>query len=519
MADTPDYQSADYGGRLLTQWNVVDTVLGGAYVMQEAGAEMLFPFPAESDAAYADRLAQSTFDNDYEDVLDAVVGMILRRPVKLGDNVPARIKANAENIDLAGTHLNVFAFRLLRKAIHYGDAYVVVDVQRIADEVNASGEAIDEATARQLNLRPYWTLYGGAQVQTRPRYVPINGKVTLQQIVFRELALLPDGVFGEKAVIRYRVWRLPVQPVDLGGQYVKTGPVEWELWEEQEIEGAAPDKAKSIQFIESGTIPLDEIPVASLIANPDVYDPMYTAGPTLYDLAKLCVKDYNQQSDHEANLHLCSSPIPFTVNLKPEEKDSAQQSWGKTTILDCDEGGMVSYAEPAGTGLQAMERQLEKNKQQIRRKGFDLLLEGGQITTTATEQVLRAGRRTSRLAQIAEAFKDCLERALQFSAQWYRMGEDAGGEVTLGVKGDELILTPADIQALSMQAERKQLSVRTLLSIEKRAGLLPDDVSEDQELAQIEDETRRFGALAMEMQPQPQVLPQPPAPITTGATA
>ncbi len=493
MADTPDYQSADYGGRLRTMWQFVDTLLGGSFAMQEAKTDMLPQFPAESDAAYIDRLEQSTFDGDYAATLDAIVGAVLRKPVKLSQTVPAQIVTDAEDIDLAGTHMDVFNHRLLRKGIHYGAAYVLVDMPSVPV---AQRGTLDAAQSKQLNLRPYWTLYAGPQVHTRPRYVFINGKATLQQIVFREVDSVPEGAFGEVEVVRYRVWRLPVEAIS-NRQYVVTGPVEWELWEEQDGDADfTGKKTTKTVLVDNGQLDprkFSRIPVAPFIANPDPDDERQNGGPTLYDLGRLCVKDYVQQSDHESNLHICSSPIPFTVNLKPAEEDSAQQAWGKTTILDCEAGGMVAYAEPAGTGLQAMERQLTKNKEQIRRMGFEsLLLEGSAVATTATEQLLRAGKRASRLSQITQALKDCLELALQFSALWYGLGDDAGGEVEMGITGEELILSPADLATLRQQAVDKMLSIRTLLSVEKRGGLLADTLDEEDELTRIEEEQRRL---------------------------
>jgi hypothetical protein len=500
--DRPDYQNADYSGKLAAQWQLVDAELGGTYEMQ-SHPEYLPQFPAEHDEVYQDRLAVATFDNDYADTLDGIVGMIFRRPAQLGDNVPAQIKADLENVDLAGTAFNVFAPRFVRKGVHYGEAYIVVDMQRVE-----TPDALDAATARDLNLRPYWIAYSAKQVQNQPRYVVINGAKTLQQIVFRECVTEPDGAFGEREVIRYRVWRLPVVKLP-NGQYAREvneagqpQGIEWEVWEEQQGDTGpgGSDPQKEIVMVDSGVIDsLSRLPVSRFLANPDTDDDTKCAGPALYDLAELCKKDWQQQSDHESNLHLCSSPIPFTVGLR-EDGALSNQAWGKGVRYDLEVGGTLGYAEPAGTALEAMERQLASNKEKIRQKGLEMVLEGGAPNTTATEQLLRAGKRASRLAMITEAAKDCFEGALGSSAEWYGMGADAGGEISMGVKGDELILTSADIQALSSQVANGQLSIRELLRIEKRAGILSDDLDEEAQIDEIADERGRIMAEANGLQ-------------------
>jgi hypothetical protein len=164
-------------------------------------------------------------------------------------------------------------------------------------------------------LRPYWIAYGANEVQNAPRYVTIGGVKTLQQIVFRECATVPDGEFGEAEVVRFRVWRLPVELLS-DGQYRRTGSVEWQIWEQRE----------QLEQIDSGVVSgLSEIPVAAFIASPDPYSDHDVFAPTLLDLSFLCIKHWQQQSDHESNLHLCSSPIPYTVNLK-ENGDLTEQA-------------------------------------------------------------------------------------------------------------------------------------------------------------------------------------------------
>ncbi|MFN9741341.1 MAG: hypothetical protein ACK562_04450, partial [Acidobacteriota bacterium] len=77
---------------------------------------------------------------------------------------------------------------------------------------------LDAAQASAINFRPFWLLYSARELANWPRYVVINGAPTLQQIVFREQASVPDG-FGERLLNRYRVWRLPVEQRPNGEYY------------------------------------------------------------------------------------------------------------------------------------------------------------------------------------------------------------------------------------------------------------------------------------------------------------
>ena len=489
MATTPDYQNKLYGEIFPPLWKQVNAVLGGTYTLRQAADEYLPQYPAEADESYRDRVDTATSDADYADTLDGILGMIFRRPPQIGENVPARIRAFLENIDLRGTHFNVFAQRFGRKGVHLGAAYIVVDMQRRPAELD--GQTLDDAQVAELGLRPYWIAYGANDVQNSPRFLVINGALTLQQIVFRETATLPDGEFGEEEITRYRVWRLLVEPLS-DGTYRKTGGVEWQVWEERAV---AKSNERKLEQTDGGVLNLPELPVAEFVANPDPYNSRELLAPTLLDLSYLCIKHWQQQSDHESNLHLCSSPIPYTVNLR-DDGALTEQPWGKGVRYDCNEGGSVGYAEPTGSGLEAMERQLASVKEAIRQKGLEMVLEGGAPNTTATEQILRARKRASRLSQMTLALQDCFERALQLTAMWLGLGGESGGEITMGVKGDELILTAQDVTAYSQLAEKNQMPLRELWSLLQRGGILRDDFDADTAEAELQAVKREASAIA-----------------------
>jgi hypothetical protein len=135
---------------------------------------------------------------------------------------------------------------------------------------------------------------------------------------------------------------------------------------------------------------------------------------------------------------------------------------------------------------------LEKHLHEM---GASLFTEGSQKNgMTATEVRERGGSQQSRISQIADAWHDCLENVLIWFARW--KGEEPKGAIIPGVKASDLVVTPADLPALSQMVERGQHSRKNLWAIEKKLGILPDDFDDDQEYQNLEEEQRRLGGAA-----------------------
>lgn len=486
----PDYQSDEYKA-MIPLWEKVDACYGGTEEMRECG-KYLPQFPMEEDAVYAQRLAVSTFFPAYRDTLDGLTGTIFRKPIQLGQNVPQAIALDLENIDNAGTHYEVFGQRVFRAGVHHGASYVRVDMPQ-----KPEGIVVDAATAKAINFRPFAQMYSGKELANCPRYVIIDGAPVMQQIVFCEEAVKLDG-FGESCAERFRVWTLPVYQ-DASENYHRLGNASWQIWEKQEEDGT---KETKFVLISEDVSPLPNIPVAVFNANPCLTDPMESEGPVFIDLANLNIKLYQMESDHEANLHLCT-PIPFDVNLRQDGDGTApglQQKfpWGAGVWVHTDAGGSLGYAEPRGTGLAQREAWIKGIKQQLIELGLALAQEGSQQggAMTATEAMLKGGTRASRMTQLARSFQDCFEQVIVFWAQWKGLytGVAAETEITLGVKDADLVISSQDVSAYAAMQTAGQLSLKTLWAIIGRGGILPDDFDPEQELKNIAEEKKLLAA-------------------------
>jgi hypothetical protein len=242
-----------------------------------------------------------------------------------------------------------------------------------------------------------------------------------------------------------------------------------------------------------GVSPFGDIPVAVFNANPCLTDANVTDGPVLIDLANENIKHYNLTSDHEKILHKCT-PILTTVNLRDSEANLGGVA-GLDVRLDCDEGGGASYTEAPGTSLSERREWIALLEKHLHEMGASLFTEGSQKNgMTATEVRERGGSQQSRISQIADAWHDCLENVLIWFARW--KGEEPKGAIIPGVKASDLVVTPADLPALSQMVERGQHSRKNLWAIEKKLGILPDDFDDDQEYQNLEEEQRRLGGAA-----------------------
>lgn len=489
MADNtkPDYSSPDFDA-FAPLWAKVDACLIGTEAMRvsagKSGDSIYLPqFPLEADDSYRYRLETSTFLPAYGNALDSIVGAITKRPPKLSDAVSPAVVADFENIDNAGTHWTVEAQRLLREGVHYGAAYVLTEMPQKPDGI------LDAEQAERMNFRPFSILYSAKELANWPRYVVINGSRVLQQIIFREMASVPNG-FGDAEIERYRVWQVPVAQ-DVTGAFARAGNAEWQIWEEREIAPSSRrrgQKKTELVMVDAGVSELADIPVAVFNANPSLNNPEKTDGSVLIDLANLNIKHYQLTSDHEKILHKCT-PVITAVNRK--EDDTFGKVAGLDVMIDCKEGGGVSYAEPEGSSLLERREWIAGIEKQMLEMGASLFAEGSQKSgMTATEINARGDAKQSRISQIAEAWKDCLNQVLAHFAQWKSI--DDPGEVIPGVKSADLVFSSADLPTVSLMVEKGQHSLQTLWQMEQKLGILPDDFDAETELEQIAEEKRRL---------------------------
>jgi hypothetical protein len=458
--NTPDYTNEAYS-RMAPAWSFLSDMLAGQDTVKAAKETYLPKEVAELEEDYKARLARSLFPEDYRDCVVNLSAMPFRKAPTLADDVPDLIRTLAENIDNAGTHLDVFLQRLFQDSF-FGHAFVVVDMPASSEDVRTAADEGDR--------RSYWCLRQ-AKDALNWRTTVVNGKTILSQITFKECTAEPDGEFGEKKVTRYRVYRLNDQ-----------GNAEWQLWEESDKADASGKK----EVVMLGTaeiktkrgLPLRRLPIAVHYGE---YEGFLESRPPLKGIADINLVYYQKYSDlTNIEHHTCAVTLCIT-GVDPNQ--TGDQTVGGNRVLYLGVGAEAEFLTVEGKSIEHLEKDLQMLERRLVAKGLDFLQDDHYVPPTATEVVLSYTQRTSKLMRMVRSLEDCTETALSITAEME--GLDQGGSITIGVDESSLTLSAEQIRILSEMNERGQLSLHTLWGILDRADQLPDGFDEKDEEARL----------------------------------
>jgi hypothetical protein len=385
-------------------------------------------------------------------------GMVFRQDPELGEDVPAKIAQDLEDVDLAGTHVDPFMRSIFEDALEAGHAAILVDAPQ------SDGPAPNAAVEAAMGLRPYWVHIKKDDILSW-RTSRVNGAVVLDQAVIREVVYEPDGEFGEKKVTRFKVYR-------------RADPVTW--IEYQKTDG------EEVTQVATGVIAnVSEIPLC----------PVYTdktgvleSDPPLLALAYTNVAHYQVQSDHLTALHKASVPIPVLVGVDVKAAIPVGPNVGVKVPTD----GDFKYVETTGAALGATADQITKFETQMAREGMSMLQHETRAAETAEAKRIDKSEQDSTLAVAARSLQDAIEQALGFHAQMRGLG-DKGGQVVVNRDFERLTLDAQQVDAYSKLVAIGQLSLDTLWSVLAEGGVLPDNFDPDVERTQLDTDILEVG--------------------------
>jgi hypothetical protein len=443
---------------------VCRTLMGGTKAMRKAGEKYLPKEEAESVKAYASRLSRTTLFNAFAKTVGDMTGKVFAKPIAIKDNAPADIKKLAEDIDLTGRHLNVFARDVFLDGMVTGGGYILVDLPPSVQR--ADGAVATRADESAAGLRPF-LVYIPLENLIGWKSAMVAGAETLTQVRVKECVTEADGEFGETEIEQIKV----------------LAPGAWTTYRKNE-------KKEWVVF-DSGTSRGNKITLVPVYINRTGF---MTFSPPLDKLADINVAHWQSQSDQRNILHVARVPILFGAGFTPEEKIIVGAN---SMTVSSNPAATLTYTEHTGAAIGAGDKDLQNLEKQMQAMGLQLLIDGpgGQ---SATGEIRDDAKENSPLAMMARSLGDAIEQAFGYMAEYLELGEDAGGEVDVntdfGVSGQT-----GDLQYLTQAAIGGKLDNETYLDELKRRGTLADTVDVEVVLSRIEQEKPELDSAGMDL--------------------
>ena len=411
-------------------WILIEDLLQGTYGMRRKHRRYLPQEPRELDESYDNRLARSVCPPYYQRLERMLAGMLTRKPVRLDDTSDA-IREQLFDVDLQGNDLNVWTYEAARKLVRYGHVGTLVD-------------------APSDGGRPYWVTYTPRQILGWRTELK-DGQQQLTQLRLLESTIVPDGLYGEKAVEQVRLLT----------------PGAYELHQK--------DDKGDFRIIDEGTTSLPQIPFSVAYANRFNY---LESRPPLEDIAELNLKTYQVQSDLDNQLHISAVPMLAFYGF-PSSAEEVSAGPGEAIAFPSD--GRAEYIEPGGSSFDYQFRRLEQLAAQINELGLSAVL--GQKLSAETAEAKRIDRSQgdSTMMVIAQNVQDMIDNCLQFHAQFLGQNEAAGSCLVnrdfIGAR-----LEPLEIQSLLQLYTAGTITQETLLQNLSDGEVLGDDFNVEEEL-------------------------------------
>lgn len=439
-------------------WPIAEALLGGTAAMRAAGTAFLPKWPGEEKESYNARLATATLFPAFSRTLGVMTGKPFSKQITLGDDVPPKIKAWCDDVDMQGNSLHTFAASIMDEVLGFGLAGVLVDHPKVEG-------ARTQADEKAIGARPYMVAIKHSQIlgwKAERR----NGATVLTQLRLAETKEVPDGEFGTKHEQRVRVLT----------------PGAWAVY--------MPSAKAEDDWVleEQGTTTLNAIPFAPFYGKKRGF--MDGVSPLL-DLAHLNVKHWQSNSDQDCILHVARVPILVMIGAD----DDSKLTVGASTAIKLPMGAEMKFVEHTGAAIDAGAKSLEALEDQMIQTGAELLVQKpGQRSATEANNDAEANK--SDLQRITEAFEDSLDLALQYMALW--VGEAQGGHAALFKDFGAATLGEASGQLVLAMQQGGLITKATAIREQQRRGLIAADIVPEDELEAVGEEGPALGTVGAE---------------------
>jgi len=440
---------------MASRWEVMRAVLEGNHYLKHVAQNYVPQLPNETDECYQRRLASNLFSPYTGRIVDAAIGLIMRKPVVLEGGNEEWWADWATDVDRQGTDLDEFARRLLRTSIGYGHGGILVDYPK-AEGIRTLRDETQAQLKPYLGIVDPWDIIGWRQDIRKS-----GGK--LQQVRIREVTTEPDGEFGEAVVEQIRVLE----------------PGKYRLYRRQSRTTEYGQPGGRWEEVESGRTSLSDIP---LVATYSKKTGTLVSKPPLLDVGYINLAHYKLQSQHLNALQVAGFPL-LVLRGYDDQGSNLQLDVSKALAMPV-EGG-VEYVEPANQAFAAYQEELDKLADQMSNLGISILAEQKRVSESGLSKQLDKADSHSLLASISLDLEQALQEAINIAAEY------AGQEppvVGLSRDFDVEKLDGGSVTAINTLFGSGLLDQATALEMLRRGEWLGDEVDLDEVMSATEAE-------------------------------
>lgn len=481
---------------MATRTEMLRAVYGGTESMRAKGKDFLPQYDKESDARYQTRLASTFALNKLREAVDAASAKPFRSLLKL-QNADPDLQLWAQDIDLQGSHIHVFAHSLFNNAMLDGMCHLLVDHP---DTYNMPNLAAQKASG----ARPFFKLFKNSSVLAAyDEYVGGDVKTFHVRIVSQRAELVD---FKEQLYNQLRV--IEVEPGTENGIV--------QLWEQKT--SASGGASGGWTFISEQPIKMSEVPFVTLYSGEREAD--YVVRPVFIDLAYKQIEHWISSSDQRSILSAARFPMLAASGVTIDPEDERGFAIGPYKVLCApDANGRWYYVEPKGSAIESGAKDLDRLEMQMDMMALNPVAETHRQYVPQNERDIQETRVHSVVHDMAINCQDTIEKAIRFMGQW--TGKDYSNVVVnLNTEFSNTKDRLNELQTLIKVWEGRGLTRETILTELQNRNLLGENFDIAAELALLDAQDKISAEKAATgNQPDPaqadpaQADPKPAAPV------
>lgn len=442
---------------------LIDALLGGTSAMHKAGSAYLKQQPNESEEAWRYRLDNAVLYPAFERTVEILAGKPFSKKLTLGADVPARIAAWGDNIDMQGSSLHTFAANICEEVVSHGASGILVDYPKVGGIKTKA----DEITA---GVRPYFVHIHPQNILGWETEI-IGGVEELTQLRLMESAKERSGEFSQKVVKQVRV--------------LYRG--RWQLWRKTKDATSLRDEWA---IYDEGTTTLERIPFVPVLAKRVGF---MQSKPPLMALAEQNKKHWRESSDQDDSVRFARKRLLVLTGMN----DSDPITISSDSAMKLPHGADAKVVQGSAEAVTIGRGELDTLEEQMRQSGAEMMvIRPGKITATQTAS--EGEGNMCALQRIVNDLDKSIEQALQFMADW--IGEAKGGTVTIH-KDFGTTLAEASAELLLKSTQAGNMSKQSLHEEMQRRGIRSPDVDWEEERERLEAQGPELGSLPKAIEP------------------